>query len=707
MAFLNPHLLAEPARPPEAAEPAADRLRLWQQFIVGRSAMTALFLLLLFIINGLRPAAPLRFLFMVAGVQFLSNGIYLYLWRVRDIAFLGYLAFTLEIALITLLILSLGPDGYIFLLAYLWPITLGSWLIGHRAVPRLTLLAALAYVLLFALQRNDFYFSQRLLLPDGSSQAMVLSLPYLAFTAGLVWALAHERERSEQYLTTRNLELARYNRGLGALVAAGEHLLGCLEPAELWTAAVRETRQLLGQVPVALHSRDGQQLRLERQEDMTSDLLAQLGEIRPLPGAGLAPATDASGRSMLLAASELPSGARLVHVALGPAQSPEGMISIALGASQVFDAYDQRLLRVLGHQLGTALANARLVGDLAHERNLLQGVLSRMSEGVFVADHQGRVLLANAAAAALLEVREQEALPADLLRLLAEAHQAKVGREHPTIECQGRVVQISLVALPSSEGGLDSTLYVARDITEGARIERMKTDFVNYASHEMRTPLTTIKMLVSLLRRLGGLSAKQNEYLAVIDSQVDRQHRLVINLLDVARLEAGKYDLPLEVTYPERVARSALDICRPLASAKAVELVLDARCHETTIISCPTGLDTVLTNLIGNAIKFTEQGGKVIVRCWHDAQELRLEVEDSGIGISPEQLEHLFEKYYTVLKPSKRGRDGTGLGLVIAESIVRQLGGRIEVRSQLGHGSCFAVVLPLTQPAEAACEKAV
>jgi len=102
------------------------KLRLWQQFIIGRTAMTALFMILLLVINGLEPDESWRFLFLVSAVQFAVNGAYLYLWRVRDISFMGYLAFVVEVALITLLILALGPDGYIFLLGYL------------RAVPHAT-----------------------------------------------------------------------------------------------------------------------------------------------------------------------------------------------------------------------------------------------------------------------------------------------------------------------------------------------------------------------------------------------------------------------------------------------------------------------------------------------------------------------------------------------------------------------------------------
>ena len=667
--------------------------------------MTALFLLLLFIINGFYPRAPFRLLFWVAVVQFVTNGAYFYLWKVRDTAVLGFLVFTIEIVLITLLILSLGPDGYIFVLAYLWPIMLGGWLIGHQAIPWLTLLSALAYTLLFMLQRQGFYFEVRLLMPDGTSQALLLSLPYMAFTAGIVWALTIERERDARALMQRNDRLLRFNRGLHSLVAAGEALLGCLDMKELLTAAIAQTRRLAGQVPVALYARDGDHLRLERQEEMPKSI-SPAGDVQPVPAAWLEeanadPQTPIIVREAIKViagssqSSNAEAGENLIQTALRSPRGLEGMLAILMPQGYHLDQHDEQMLHILGNQLGTALANARLVGDLAHERNLLQGVLSRMSEGVFVADEQDQVLLANRAARRLLAVVADAALPAEFTQRLAQARESEHdGGDHLTIKAKGRVVQLGMVRLLTSDGIPACRLYVARDITQEAQVERMKSDFVAYASHEMRTPLTTIKMLVRLLSKVGDLSGKQREYLRIIETQVDRQTRLVSNLLDLARLEAGRYELALESVHPCRVLQSAVEGCRPLANAKGLDLsaAWSAK-DDTPVRSNAAGLETVLTNLLSNAIKFTEAGGKVKASCHLDGGTFCLVVSDTGIGMTPEQLEHIFNKFYTVRHPKKTG-EGTGLGLVISEMIVKQLGGQVEVNSELGNGSCFTVRLP-------------
>jgi hypothetical protein len=201
------------------------KLRLWHLFIVGRSVVTGMFVAICFAVYGPQMWHDMIGLSAVAGFQFISNGAYLYLWRVRDISFLGYLIFILEIALITLLILFLGPDGQVFALAYLWPVMMGAWMIGHRATLPLSLLSTVAVAALVLLDRAGVGLGVPVS-QAGPSQALVLSLPYLAFTALLIWALTIERERGEADLSERNAELYRANNRLRSLLLASEQLLG-------------------------------------------------------------------------------------------------------------------------------------------------------------------------------------------------------------------------------------------------------------------------------------------------------------------------------------------------------------------------------------------------------------------------------------------------------------------------------------------------
>ena len=195
---------------------------LWRHYLVGRTVATSLFLVLLAILNGLSPPRALWPLFSLAALQVVTNGAYLYVWRIGDLAFLGYLAFGVETLLISVLIHLLGADGWVFALAYLWPITIGGLLIGRRAIPRLTLSAGLCVTALILAQRAGFVPSTRLLAPDGTPQAIVLAYPYLAFVALLVWLVVREMERSRVALRDERNLLSAVLRHMGDGVVLAE-----------------------------------------------------------------------------------------------------------------------------------------------------------------------------------------------------------------------------------------------------------------------------------------------------------------------------------------------------------------------------------------------------------------------------------------------------------------------------------------------------
>jgi len=634
-------------------------------------------------------------------IQFATNGFYLYLWRQRDIRFLGLLSFVLEIVLISVLILLLGTDGFIFVLAYLWPIIMGGWLIGRRAIPPLTLLAICAYSTLIYLVQHHGLASPRLLLPTGIPQALVLCLPYLAFVSLLVWLLTREMERSERHLQARNGDLHRMNFGLRYLVSAGEELLGCADGDEIAALALRKVAKLTGHARGVVHLQAGVGLcrRVDGGPALALDSRTLLAGV---PAAWFDPQRAAALKTIHTVPLAIDGSRRaegdpappvaLTHVALRSGRGLEGVLTIASSEQAPFDPAEEQVLQVFGHQLGGALENARLLASRQQERNLLSSILAHMADGVVVVDAAGHVLLANAAARALLGVCQGAALP-DWLGRREEDDGNGPAAGRRAVEFGDRVIGLSVAELEGGAGVPRGTIYVARDITEEAQLERAKSDFVAYVSHELRTPLTTIKMLVRLLLMDAPEGSKGREYLSVINSQLTRQTRLVSNLLDLTRLEAGKYDLPLEDVDPRAVVQAAVRVCRPLAEEKGLDLAVDCPAEVAMIKANAAGLEQVLVNLLSNAVKFTERGGKVIVRCSPDATAVHFIVEDTGIGMSAEQLERLFVKFFTVRHPNRRG-EGTGLGLVISKMIVNQLGGTIEVTSREGEGSRFTVRLP-------------
>jgi signal transduction histidine kinase len=343
--------------------------------------------------------------------------------------------------------------------------------------------------------------------------------------------------------------------------------------------------------------------------------------------------------------------------------------------------------------LGSALDNARLYGDLQRESDLLRRILLNMAEGVFVTDGHGRVLLSNHSAQALLGLFQGQILPEWLRTRLGEgqAH-SSLAEERVMVSVSDRV--ISLSAADMANGGEPvGAVYVARDVTHETQVERMKSEFLAYASHELRTPLTTIRMALHLLAMDVPRDPKVHEQIGVIETQVSRQTHMVDNLLDLARLEAGRYEMPLDLVDLHRLVAGTVRGMRPLGESKGLCIELVEPSEPVVTLTNAGGLEQVFTNLLSNAIKYTSQGG-VTVTSGRSDTEVFVAFRDTGIGMTPEQRARLFSKFYTVRNPRRRG-EGTGLGLAICSMIVRELQGRIDVQSEAGKGSQFTVYLPL------------
>jgi two-component system CheB/CheR fusion protein len=228
-------------------------------------------------------------------------------------------------------------------------------------------------------------------------------------------------------------------------------------------------------------------------------------------------------------------------------------------------------------------------------------------------------------------------------------------------------------------------------------LERLKVDFINAASHELRTPLSSVLGFAEFLEdRLGGpLTEQQAEFVSEILRGGRRLNRLVDDLLDFARLEAGTFTLDRRDTELGALASAALKSLQP--QARQAELTLEARLPDAPLYAPvdPDRVEQVLLNLIGNAIKFTPPGGHVTVRLAATPSGVCFEVADDGIGIGPETLPHLFQKFFQADASATRAQGGTGLGLAISKAFIEAHGGHIWVESTLGHGATFWFELPI------------
>ena len=244
-------------------------------------------------------------------------------------------------------------------------------------------------------------------------------------------------------------------------------------------------------------------------------------------------------------------------------------------------------------------------------------------------------------------------------------------------------------------------LVVLVDVTEIRRLESMRKDFVANVSHELRTPLTAVRTALETARAVLGKDPREaDRFLAIADRHTERLTALVKDLLDLSRVEAGRLDLDIEEVAPADVADEVLAMFSEPAARRQLKLVSAFPPELPPALTDREALVQVLTNLVENAVKYTDEGGTLTVRGRQDGEQLCVIVEDNGPGIAAKHLPRLFERFYRVDPGRSRERGGTGLGLSIVKHLCEAMGGSVSVESQPGRGSTFTVRLPVAPPEE-------
>ena len=228
-------------------------------------------------------------------------------------------------------------------------------------------------------------------------------------------------------------------------------------------------------------------------------------------------------------------------------------------------------------------------------------------------------------------------------------------------------------------------------------LDRMKDEFVSLVSHELRTPLTSIRGYLELFRDSSNLTAKQRGFLKVVDRNSQRLLELVGDLLFLARIDAGAFEIELDEVDLAPVVEESIEACRPIAESREIELVAVIG-DPPPVLGDRARLAQVLDNLVSNALKFTETGGRVDVTLSSVEGHVLLEVKDTGLGISPEEQPLLFERFFRSSRATENAIPGTGLGLTITKAIVERHGGRITLESREDAGTAVHVEIPTEAP---------
>jgi two-component system, OmpR family, phosphate regulon sensor histidine kinase PhoR len=369
--------------------------------------------------------------------------------------------------------------------------------------------------------------------------------------------------------------------------------------------------------------------------------------------------------------------------------------------SAVFQTVSQHVTTRL-----TDLQNERFRLEQSHDR--LAIVLEAMVEGVIAIDREQRILLANTAAMRLLDFKgprlvEQPLWEAVRLPPLQElVKQTMSGAEQRRVEIAVPWTQSMLAAVVTRLPGdpCPGAVIVLHDVTDLRRLENLRREFVSNVSHELKTPLAAISAYAETL--LDGALDDPNHnrgFVTRIGEQAERLNTLIIDLLELARVEADEHALEIAPVEIGSVLRDSIEEHRDVARSKNLRLTAIPASGETWGLADAGGLRTVIDNLIDNAINYTPDGGRVDVRWSSEGDRVCFEVSDSGVGIAKEHQARIFERFFRVDRARSRAVGGTGLGLSIVKHFCQAFDAEIKLTSRLGHGSTFSVRLRASEPA--------
>jgi two-component system phosphate regulon sensor histidine kinase PhoR len=342
------------------------------------------------------------------------------------------------------------------------------------------------------------------------------------------------------------------------------------------------------------------------------------------------------------------------------------------------------------------------VDTITTEKARLAGVLANMADGVIMTDAEGVVVLANAAAGRLFGIKESDALNRPLIELVHD-HEVdevlklclKTGKEQAAQFESGiarRFLRAIAVPLPG-QGRSPGTLILLQDLTELRNLQTMRRELVGNISHELRTPIAGIKAMVETLQN-GAIEEKETaqDFLSRIQGEADRLTQMVAELTQLSRIESGQAELKMEPVNLNVLAEDVIAELSPLAERQGLTLSRELRADLPRVPADRDRIRQTIINLVHNAIKFNKPGGKVTVTTGCDDKSVSLTVADTGIGISRDNLPHIFERFFKADKARSGG--GSGLGLAIAKHTLQAHGGSIGVQSVEGKGSTFTLTLP-------------
>ncbi|MGM0472149.1 MAG: two-component system histidine kinase PnpS [Bacillota bacterium] len=346
------------------------------------------------------------------------------------------------------------------------------------------------------------------------------------------------------------------------------------------------------------------------------------------------------------------------------------------------------------------------INEISQKKKRIEAIVTGMGDGLIAVDQSGRVILFNPAAEYLFQINEQKTLDKSVLEVTRnhKLHQILMSaveedqdrtEEIETIYPEQKNIRVHVTPIQSKEDGQEGAVAVLRDITEVRKLEQMRTEFVGNVSHELKTPLTSIKGYVETLLVEDDLEPSiLDNFLEIIKDEADRLEQLITDLLDLSQLESNVSALDQGNTVDlNQVVEKVLTTIVPKADSKQIDLKVDTPAQISPVRGNRSQIERLYINLVDNAIKYTPEGGQVQVKIYEEQDKVWTKIIDDGIGIPEEDLARIFERFYRVDKTRSRKLGGTGLGLSIVKHILENHQGEIEVESEVDEGTKFTFYL--------------
>ncbi len=340
---------------------------------------------------------------------------------------------------------------------------------------------------------------------------------------------------------------------------------------------------------------------------------------------------------------------------------------------------------------------------LNQEKEQLSRILSSMADGVITLDRKGSIVVTNPPAEEFLQAwyyeqsLDNSLVTDDLPKAIKKLFQQVVALEKEQmaeVDVQGRTLVVLMTPL-YDESFVRGAVAVLRDMTKERQHDKLRKDFIANVSHELRTPIALLQgYSEAIIDDVAGSEAEKKELARIIYDESLRMGRLVNELLDLARMEAGHIQLKIELINIREFARRVLRKFQGIAKEQNIQLKAEIAEIEQNILVDPDRIEQVLTNLIDNAIRHTSDHGSVTLVVLPLKDGIKIDVRDTGSGIPEEDLPFVFERFYKADKARTRGRSGTGLGLAIVKNIVEAHHGHVSVHSKLGEGTTFSFCIP-------------